>query len=217
MRKPRRLTKNSKFKITGYVGGQAYTGRRGRKNYYNKPSDMQSIPHYQRKRKAAWSKFLQSGLVEDCPHCNPEILFMYRLNPEHDPVVETNFEMTMEIRPVKQRRNYLKNKAQYKTCKNHPVYDHHHHKYNSFNGEHSMSRKNSLYGSITPDKVQSFIQKYGRSINQKIKFKKNLSKSSLLDTRLYKKKKYGGTKNKKKPSSYSRLYKEKSERSYRRK
>jgi hypothetical protein len=168
---------------------------------------MLNVPKYSEKANPNWTKFLKSGLVEDCPICNPEILFLYRLNPENEPVVHTNFHMTYEVEP-KTRRNFLKSKKNYKRCKHAPSYDHNHHKYNSVK---TLSRNQSLYGSFTTDNdIQSFLDKFGRSINEKIKFKKNLSKSKLFNSKINLKKKYP-RKNNEPSISYSKLFEQKSQ------
>ena len=164
---------------------------------------MLSLPKHGKNGKSIWLKFVQSGLVEDCPFCNPEIEYLYRLNPEKDPVVETNFHMTLEIPRTKKRRNYLAAKAKYKTCSSKPLYDHHHHKYNSFK---SNSKNTSLYGSMTSEIGKSFVDKFGRSINEKIKFKTNPTKDRILDSRLYQKRKFQ-RRTGKKSTSYAKLYK----------
>ena len=200
MRKPRRQTKSSNFRITGYVGGREYSGLRCRKNYYNKATDQQSIPYRGKNGKPIWLKFLQKGIVEDCPICNPDILLMYRLNPENDEVVETNFEMTREIAPQKWKVNYRKNKSKH-ACK-HPKYDHHHHQMNAVRD----NKGNQVYASLTPDKIHSFVEKYGKSINKKIKFKKNQSQNSSYSKQFKNKSRSIARKNQKKPKSYAQLY-----------
>jgi hypothetical protein len=205
-----RLNPNSSnFKISGFIGNKEYTGRRGRKHYYNKPQDMLSLRNHGKNGQSVWMKFIKKGVIEDCPFCNPEIMYLYRLNPDQDPVVETNFEMTRRVPRTKQRHNYLQKRVR---CKKHremdPMYDHHHHKFNSVK---SMSRNNSVYGSLNQGNIDDFIEKFGKSINSKIKFKRGTSKSSLLSF-----KKSMNFKTQKKPKgskSYFTLYKEKSEKS----
>ena len=175
MRRPRRQHKSSNFKISGYIGGRAYSGLRGRKNYYNKASDMQNIPYRGTNGKPIWLKFVQKGIVEDCPICNPDIELLYRLNPEDESVVHTNFDMTQEIEPLKKRFNYKKHKGKYKTCVNHPVIDHEHHKFSTVKNE--RFGKNSM--KMTDKKMHTFVEKYGKSINRKMKFKKSPSNSTL--------------------------------------
>jgi hypothetical protein len=203
MRRPRRQTKSSNFRITGYVDGREYSGLRGRKNYYNKPSDMQRIPTRGTNGKPIWLKFLDKGIVEDCPHCNPDILMMYRLNPENDDYVETNFDMTMEVQPIRRKINYRKNKNnKYRTCHQHPRYDHHHHKMNTIKGPD----KGAKYLSMTPEKMHTFVEKYGKSINRKMKFKKSPSNTSLMSGRSRTKSRSLLRKDPKQKSSYSKMY-----------
>ena len=207
MRKPRRQTKKSNFKISGYIGGRAYSGLRGRKNYYNKPSDMQNIPYRGTNGKPIWFNFVEKGIVEDCPHCNPDILMVYRLNPEDDSVVETNFGMTQEVQPLKRKINYLKNKNKYSTCVNHQVHDHENHKFNTVkNKNYEKSNKKTMNNK----NMHTFVQKYGKSINKKMKFKKSISNNNLKYSNPKKSKSYASIKKRNnKSSSYSNLNKKK--------
>lgn len=147
---------------------------RGRKNYYNKASDMQRLPTKGTNGRPIWFKFLEKNLVEDCPICNPDLMLMYRLNPEQDDVVETNFEMTRKVEPGRRKINYRKNKTRYKTCQDHPVYDHEHHGFNTV--------KASRVGidELTEEKKRGFVDKYGTSINTKMRFKKTPSNKKML-------------------------------------
>lgn len=205
------LKEKPRFRITGFIGKKEYSGRRGRKHYYNRPQDMQKLPSFGKNGKSVWLKFLKKGLVEDCPFCNPEIMYLYRVNPQYDSVVESNFEMTRKIPQSKLKKSFLKNKG---LCKRHKkmekefCYDHHNHKYASVK---SMSRNGSLYGSLKQEKMDDFVEKFGKSINSKIQFKRGLSKSSLMSFK--KAKNYKSPRKPKKQVSYFKLYQQKSERS----
>ena len=208
MGKERRQKKKNKFRITGYVDGREYSGLKERKRYYREPYHMQEINNKGKNGKSIWLNFVEHELVEDCPHCNPDLDYLHRINKTDESVVCTNFNLITNVEPKKRKINYLKTKQNMKTCVDYPRYDHHNHNMNSFKyDEDALARK--AY-SATPEKDPEYLKLYGSSLRNKFKFasKKNSEKIARSktpkkkDPRIYGKSRFGNT--------YVSLYKNKS-------
>jgi hypothetical protein len=197
--KQKRQTKKSKFRITGYLGGREYSGLKDRKRYYREPYHLQNVTERGNNGKSVWFNFVEKELVEDCPHCNPELSYLYRINQSHEPFVSTNFAMTTEVAPTKKKVNYLKAKQNMKKVFNNPKYDHHDHKLNRSKHQ-DVDLTRSSY-SMTPEKQPGYLEKYGSSLANKFKLvshkKPKISSSNLTqkkkDPRVYRKSRFGQT------------------------
>ena len=133
---------------------------------------------------------------------------MYRLNPKEEPVVNTNFSMTREIKPVKARINYLKNKKPVNKCMDHSEYGVHNHKFRRTKNKYQRSVNGKLYStSKTP--IETYDNKYGNSLKNKFNF--TLKKSAMTKTskpKLYGRVKYRNTySNMNRARSYSQTFK----------
>lgn len=67
-------------------------------------NDHKKLPKTGKRASKRWTNFLDHTLVEDCPHCNPELQLLYRFEPEESNCVHTNFAMTKRVHEAPKRK-----------------------------------------------------------------------------------------------------------------